>query len=196
MTGALAALGHESVVTSDPEVVRAAARVVVPGQGHFGACVAGLEGRGLGTVLRESIHREVPYLGICLGLQLLFGSSEEDAAPGLGVLPGRVVRFAEDLRAAGTGERLKVPHMGWNALEDVRRDGPLGVLAADGEHVYFVHSYYAVCDEPSDVAAWATHGVRFCAAVGRGRTWATQFHPEKSGRAGLALLDAFARLPS
>jgi glutamine amidotransferase len=175
--------------------VRRASHLIVPGQGHFGACVAGLEGRGLGAALREAIGREAAYLGICLGLQVLFSGSEEDAAPGLGLLRGRVVRFAEELRDARTGERLKVPHMGWNALEGVRRPGVLGALT-EGEHVYFVHSYHAVCDEAADVAAWATHGLRFCAAVGRGRVWATQFHPEKSGRAGLALLDAFARLPA
>jgi glutamine amidotransferase len=130
----------------------------------------------------------VPYFGICLGLQILFEGSDEGGAPGLGLLPGRVVRLPEGARDPATSERLKIPHMGWNALEGVDLPG-----LAEGDHVYFVHSYHARPADDGCVAAWATHGVRFAAAVRSGSLLATQFHPEKSGPAGLAVLDLFAR---
>lgn len=188
MTGALAALGHPAIVTSDPADVRRAERVIVPGQGHFGACMQGLASRGLDAALRDVVARETPYFGICLGLQVLFDESDESpGVRGLGLLRGRVARLSG-------GASVKIPHMGWNALEGVRREGPLA-STAEGEHVYFVHSYHAVCADPADAWARSTHGETFCAAVGRGRVWATQFHPEKSGRAGLAILDAFAKVP-
>ena len=186
---ALAAAGATPVVTSDPAVVARADRVVVPGQGAFRDCMRGLGG-GLDQAVREHIARGRPYLGICLGLQVLFEESDEQGpCAGLGLLRGRVVRFP-----AQPG--LKIPHMGWNQVTP----GP-AAAAADGggpappagEHFYFVHSYYVVPADTSAVALETEYGgVRFCAAVRKDNLYATQFHPEKSQRAGLALLRWFA----
>lgn len=189
---ALARAGADVVVTSDPDVVAAADKIVVPGQGAFGGCVAGLarEGGGLGQAVLSGIRGGKPYLGLCLGLQILFEGSEEDATcAGLGVLPGRVRRFSDQLALAG----LKIPHMGWNAT----RRGPAAAAARalgaipDGTYFYFVHSYYAVPARAEDVALETDHGVPFCAAVARDNVLACQFHPEKSQAAGLALLTSF-----
>ncbi len=172
--------------TSDPEVVRRADQIVVPGQGGFRDCSAGLAG-GMGDVLRERIAAGVPYLGICLGLQALFdGSDEAPGAPGLGVFAGLVTRL-------GAGDGYKIPHMGWNRIE-ILRAGAGALAAFDGEkpYVYFVHSFHAVPDDASLVAAVTEHGPhRVTAAVQRENVTATQFHPEKSQRAGLRLLAAF-----
>jgi imidazole glycerol-phosphate synthase subunit HisH len=172
--------------TSDPDAVRRADQIVVPGQGAFRDCSAGLAG-GMGEVLRERIAAGVPYLGICLGLQALFeGSDEAPGAPGLGVFAGRVTRLA-------AGESYKIPHMGWNRIRLQRADvGALGVFAGEEPYFYFVHSFHAVPEDPSLVAAVTEHGPhRVTAAVQRGNVTATQFHPEKSQRAGLRLLAAF-----
>jgi len=186
---ALAAAGADGVVTRDAAEVAAADKVVLPGQGAFGAYVAGLdrEGGALRQAVLASIRAGKPYLGICMGLQVLFaGSEEEPGAAGFGLLPGHVVRF-------NIAKPLKVPHMGWNAC---RR--PAGAAAAplladtsDGTYFYFVHSYYPVPTEPRDVSLVTDHGVSFCAAVARDNIFACQFHPEKSQRAGLALLSRF-----
>lgn len=172
--------------SGDPERVRQADKIVVPGQGAFRDCAAALGG-GLGDVLRERIAAGVPYLGICLGLQALFDESEEaPGAAGLGVFRGRVVRLA-------AGEGVKIPHMGWNRLA-IERPGAGALRAFDGEapHVYFVHSYHAVPGEASLVAAITEHGThRITAAVHRDNVTATQFHPEKSQRTGLRLLATF-----
>lgn len=181
--------GAETVVTDDPDRIAAADAVVLPGVGAFKDCYDGLAGRGLVDPVLEAANSGRPFLGICVGLQLLFESSEEgESSRGLGVFPGRVVRFP-DLREAG----LKVPHMGWNRVTPTGRDCP---LMPDGEapYAYFVHSYYA---EPADadlVLATSDHGVVFPAIVGRDNVFAVQFHPEKSQDAGIALLRAFARL--
>ncbi len=183
---ALLAVGGEVVVTRDPEVVRRADKIVVPGQGAFGMFVQGLaDGRGLGEVLREAIARGVPYLGICLGLQVLFEGSEESEGAGLGVLRGRVVKFPPSAQ-------LKVPHIGWNRVTARIPDGLAD--AVDGRHVYFVHSYHAAPLDRAIVAMESDHGGPFCAAVRKDNLFACQFHPEKSQAIGLALLRRFVEV--
>ena len=178
----LLAAGADVQITRDADVVRRADKIVVPGQGAFGMFVKGLEdGRGLDQVLREAIARGTPYLGICLGLQVLFESSEESAGAGLGVFAGRCVKFA-------ASPQLKVPHIGWNRVR--ARQAGLGDVV-DGRHVYFVHSYCAAPADRSLIAMEAEHGAPFCAAVQRDNVFACQFHPEKSQAAGLGLLRRF-----
>ena len=182
---ALAQVGGDVIVTRDPDVVHRADQIVVPGQGAFGVFMRGLGERGLGEALREAIASGRPYLGICLGLQILFDESEEQGpCPGLGVIAGRVERLAP------TDPRLKVPHIGWNQLAFRRRD-PLLAGIADGAHVYFVHSYHAVPDDAALVTLEAEHGVRLTAAVRQDNIFACQFHPEKSQAVGLQILRNF-----
>jgi imidazole glycerol-phosphate synthase subunit HisH len=182
---ALAQVGGDVAVTRDPDVVRRADKIVVPGQGAFGVFMRGLGERGLGDALREAIASGRPYLGICLGLQILFDESEEQGpCAGLGVIAGRVVR----LRPADP--RLKVPHIGWNQIAFHRRD-PLLAGIAEGAHLYFVHSYHAVPADPSLVTLDAEHGVRLTAAVRQDNIFACQFHPEKSQAVGLQILRNF-----
>jgi glutamine amidotransferase len=182
---ALAQVGGDVVVTRDPDVLHRADQIVVPGQGAFGVFMRGLRERGLGEALREAIASGRPYLGICLGLQILFDESEEQGpCPGLGVIAGRVVRLAP------TDPRLKVPHIGWNQLAFRRRD-PLLAGIADGAYVYFVHSYHAVPDDAGLVTLEAEHGVRLTAAVRQNNVFACQFHPEKSQAVGLQILRNF-----
>ncbi len=181
--------GAHAVVTDNPVRIAAADAVVLPGVGAFKDCYDGLASRGLVGPVTEAANSGRPFLGICVGLQLLFESSEEgEGSRGLGIFPGRVVRFP-DLRRTG----LKVPHMGWNRVTRTGQDCPL-LPNGDAPYAYFVHSYYA---QPSDarlVLATAEHGVSFPAIVGRDNVFAVQFHPEKSQEAGIALLRAFARL--
>ena len=182
---AIAQVGGDVVVTRDAAVVRRADKIVVPGQGAFGMFMRGLVERGLGDVLRSAIASGRPYLGICLGMQVLFDESEEQGpCPGLGVLPGRVVRMHPADR------RLKVPHIGWNQV-GVRKPDPLLAGVADGAYVYFDHSYYAAPVDPAIIALDTEHGERMTAAVRRDNIFACQFHPEKSQAAGLALLRRF-----
>lgn len=185
---ALLRAGATPVITRDPAQVREASRLVVPGQGAFREGSAALDG-ALGDALRGYLESERPYLGICLGMQLLFeGSDEAPGSPGLGVFAGYVRRFRRNL-ADADGRRLKVPHMGWAPLALTR---PSALLEA-GAWVYFVHSYHCVPSDPSITVANATHGGSFCAAVQRDHVFACQFHPEKSQRRGARLLEAFIR---
>lgn len=182
---ALEAVGQGAEITSDPDRVRAASRVILPGVGAFADAAAELRRTGLGEAFRDAVHAGKPCLGVCLGLQLLFEVSEEDGLhEGLGLLPGRVVRFAP---APG----LKIPHMGWNTLRTLRPAPILKGLGPDPS-VYFVHSYHAVAARAGDVAAESDYPAPFPAVVWRENLTACQFHPEKSQRVGLAMYANFA----
>jgi len=184
---ALAHAGGDPIVTRDPAVIRRADRVVVPGQGAFGEFARGLAERGLEAPLREAIGSGKPFLGICLGLQVLFDESEEQGpVAGLGLIPGKVVRFRPTDRA------LKVPHMGWNQVLP-RRDDPLLAGIPAGGYFYFVHSYHVVPADPSVTVLDCDYGGRFCAAIRKDNLFACQFHPEKSQALGLRLLENFVR---
>ncbi|MBZ0270511.1 imidazole glycerol phosphate synthase subunit HisH [bacterium] len=180
------------VASSATEIARADA-VILPGQGAFRDCVANLTDRGVDVAIRDAIREGKPYLGICIGLQVLFDESEEfGKTRGLGVLPGRVTRFSGD-PFEGTPPRLKVPHMGWTRVRPVGHH-PLFTGIEEGSYFYFVHSYFAHPSEPTDILALAEHGHAFAAAAGRGRVMAVQFHPEKSQEPGRILLENFLRI--
>jgi glutamine amidotransferase len=182
---ALQRVGATAVVTGDPAALDAAQAVILPGVGAFGDGMSLLQARKLVEPVLRQVDRDKPLLGICLGMQLLFEESEEMGRHrGLGLLPGRVVRFPED--------DLKVPHIGWNQLRV--RKGMLLDGVANGAHAYFVHSYYAAPEEPADVLATTEYGIEFASVVGRGKVLGAQFHPEKSQEVGLRLLSNFARL--
>ncbi|HEY4056247.1 MAG TPA: imidazole glycerol phosphate synthase subunit HisH [Kofleriaceae bacterium] len=186
---ALTKVGADVVVTRDADVVRRADKVIVPGQGAFGVFMEALsDARGMGDALREVIARGTPYLGICLGMQVLFESSEESlgagTTAGLGLLRGRVVRLAP------TARTLKVPHIGWNRVAQTQRD-PLLASIADTAYFYFVHSFHALPTDESALVATTEHGGRVTAAVRKDNVFACQFHPEKSQAVGLDLLRAF-----
>ncbi|TSA17781.1 MAG: imidazole glycerol phosphate synthase subunit HisH [Betaproteobacteria bacterium] len=181
--------GAEVSVTSDPEVVRKAERVVFPGQGAMPDCMREMDGRGLRPALIEAA-RTKPFLGICIGLQMLFERSEEGDTPGLGVLPGSVKRFPPPEMQAAPGGRLKVPHMGWNEVMQAEPH-PLWRGIADANRFYFVHSFYVEAGTPELVAGYSVYAFPFTCAVARDNIFAVQFHPEKSQSAGLALLANF-----
>lgn len=184
---ALDHIGCENVVTSDREVIMSADGAVLPGVGSFGDAMDNLHKNGLTQAVKNFMSSGRPFLGICLGLQVLFDSSEEtpDAA-GLSVFSGKVRRFP-----AGIG--LKIPQIGWNSI-DYERGCPIFKGLPENPYVYFVHSYYLEASDESVVSAVAEYGVRYHAAVARGNVFATQFHPEKSGEVGLQILRNFAEL--
>ncbi len=182
---ALARAGGDVTVTRDAQVVRRADKLVVPGQGAFGMFMRGLVERGLGDAIREAIASGRPFLGICLGMQVLFESSEEQGpCDGLGVIPGRVVRIAP------AAPHIKVPHIGWNRVVHHRPD-PMLAGVADGAHVYFDHSYHAVPADPAIVALDSDHGIPITAAIRKDNIFACQFRPEKSQTVGLQILRNF-----
>ena len=185
---AFARVGAEAVVTSDAAVIGSADKVVLPGVGAFGDCMENLTRRGLVDVIHRVIEKGTPFLGICLGLQLLFEGSEEDpGVPGLGIIRGHVQKIA----APG----LKIPHMGWNSLQ-MGAASPLFADLPEKPYVYFVHSYHAVPADPSLVTAATFYGEGVTAAIGQGHVQAVQFHPEKSSAVGLTILKNFKEMSS
>ena len=188
LRSSLAKLGLEAVVTADPEVLRKADRLILPGVGAFADAMAKLEATGLVPVLQEEAAKK-PLLGICLGMQLLFERSYEYGThAGLGLIPGEVCPLEPDL----TDKSLKVPQIGWNALHIVRED-PLFRYIQEGEYVYYVHSYYAKSCAESTLTV-SEYSIPVTGAVRCGKVYGTQFHPEKSGDTGLRILKAFAEL--
>jgi len=180
-------LGCAAVVTSDAAVIDAAPAVVLPGQGAFGTCMTNLAQAGLIEPVTRAAHSGRPFLGICVGMQLLFDESEESpGVRGLGIFEGRVVRFPRDAD-------LKVPHMGWNQLR-IRKPAPALAQVRDGDYVYFVHSYHPLPRDPSVIATTTEYGIEFVSSVARDNVYAGVFHPEKSQRVGLSLLAGFTAM--
>lgn len=184
-------IGLENVITDDKKVIDSASHIVLPGVGAFGDAVKKLEATGLIPTLDACVKKGKPLLGVCLGMQLLFEKSYEYGThTGLGYLKGEICPMEPDLKAGGYD--LKVPHMGWNALK-LKKESALIKNTSDGEHMYFVHSYYAKNCEDSIIAT-AEYGIEVPAVVGSGNVFGCQFHPEKSGACGLKILKAFGML--
>lgn len=184
---ALVFLGQEAVITRDQDEILSADKIILPGVGAFGDAMGRLGRYGLVEVIRQAAAEKTPFLGICLGLQLMFESSQEsEGVEGLGLLKGKILRIQD---RAG----LKIPHMGWNSL-DIQPGARLFSGIGQGAYVYFVHSYYLKASDPSIVAASAEYGVRIHASVEKGNVFACQFHPEKSSQVGLKILANFLAL--
>lgn len=180
-------VGHEATVTCDPRLLAQADKVVLPGVGAFGDAMTELKRRHLVEPIREAVASGKPFLGICLGLQLLFDIGYEGGQhEGLGIVKGECVRFS-------LPPEFKVPHMGWNQLT-IHRPAPVLAGLSDGVHCYFVHSYYVVPRDPEVIATETNYSAPFCSAIWRDNLFATQFHPEKSQRDGLRMLKNFAEL--
>jgi imidazole glycerol-phosphate synthase subunit HisH len=188
---AVRSLGHECIVTQDHRLILSAQRVIFPGVGAAGAAMAGLSLLGLDRVIRQVRDRGTPLLGICLGTQIIFEDSQEDEGTScLGLLPGTVKKFPNDLQEKG--DNLKVPHMGWNQVSLVAGHPVLEGVRPEHEF-YFVHSFYPCPSDQSLVIGWTDYGLKFASVVARDNLIASQFHPEKSGRPGLAILENFCR---
>lgn len=187
---ALKYLNEPCIVTDDAGLLDDASHIIFPGVGAAGTAMANLRERGLDARLQKWVAQGKPVLGICLGTQVIFEHSEEDDAECLGIVPGSVRRFPPDLQAGG--QRLKIPHMGWNSVA-FRGEHPVFSGIPEGAEFYFVHSYYPAPSDEGWAAGWTEYGIRFCSAVARANLVAVQFHPEKSGRPGLAILANFCR---
>jgi len=180
---ALENVGGCPLISGDPEKVRHADRLILPGVGAFGDAMSNLRRKNLDIALRQAVQNGAPLLGLCLGLQLLFTRSEEFGShEGLNLIPGAVLKIDEP--------GLRVPHVGWNQIEGARPN-PLLEGIAEGSYFYFVHSFYVKPDNPDDVLCWTSYGFRFCSIACRGKVWGAQFHPEKSQEAGKRLLRNF-----
>lgn len=178
------------LVTSNPEEIHAAERVVFPGQGAMPECMQELNGRGLHEAI-VSAAKTKPFLGICIGLQMLFDHSEEGDTKGLGLLEGNVKKFALENVTDAAGEKLKVPHMGWNQVYQYDKPHPMWQGIANGERFYFVHSYYVSLEDEASAMGYGEYPNKFTCAVAQDNIFAVQFHPEKSAQAGLQLLRNF-----
>lgn len=178
-------------ITNDPDVIRAASRVVVPGQGAMPHCMQALDDQGVREAIIEAAQNK-PFLGICLGLQMLFKESEEGNSTALNILPGSVKKLTAPLTTNGSTSKLKIPHMGWNQVHQTMTH-PLWNRIHTGTRFYFVHSYFVATDEPAIIAGRADYPNPFTCAVARDNIFATQFHPEKSHLAGLTLLNNFLK---
>jgi glutamine amidotransferase len=182
---AVEAVGGRALISGDPDKVRRAPRLILPGVGAFGDAMENLRRHGLDDAVREAVSGGIPLLGLCLGLQLLFTESEEFGKhQGLNLIPGKVLRFQDP--------GLRVPHVGWNQIEG-SRPNPLLQGIPEGSYFYFVHSYYVEPDRPEDVLRWTSYGRSFCSMACRNKVWGAQFHPEKSQDAGKKLLRNFLK---
>ena len=182
-------LGGQYIITSDPDEIASARKLILPGVGAFDHGMRALSSKGIITAFTKSvIQRSVPVLGICLGMQLLARKSEEGSLAGLGWLDADVRRFRLPAES-----NLKIPHMGWNRV-DIVKSSPLFGPGMDEQRFYFVHSYHVVCNNSADVLGTAFHGIRFCAAFQKENIFGVQFHPEKSHRFGMALIKRFLEL--
>ena len=180
-------IGAESVITDNPEIINACDRILLPGVGSFGDAMDSMAKSGLVDTVKQNALSCKPFLGICLGLQLLFEESEESpGVKGLGIFKGKIKKFSSDMG-------LKIPHIGWNSLEIKQKDGIFKNIP-ENSYVYFVHSYYLHAEDKNDIAAITNYGIDFHSAVGKNNVFATQFHPEKSGDVGLQILRNFASM--
>ena len=187
------AVGAKAIITSDSKKILSARSVVLPGVGAFKACMDNLEKFGLIDTVKQSVQSGKPFLGICLGLQLLFSQAEEfGSVSGLGILKGKVVGFKD---APNSGDPLKIPHMGWNNVE-VKPSHPLFDSVPNQSYFYFVHSYYVVPEDRATVATITNYGIEFVSGIHHENIHAFQFHPEKSQQLGLTVLKNFSRLSS
>lgn len=184
---ALSFIGAENVITDDPEIINACDKILLPGVGSFGDSMNSMKEKNLVETIKQNALSGKAFLGICLGLQLLFEESEESpGVQGLGIFKGKIKKFPQNMG-------LKIPHIGWNSLEIKQKD-TIFKGVPENTYVYFVHSYYLEAEDLIDVAAVTNYGIDFHSAVGKGNIFATQFHPEKSGDVGLAILRNFASM--
>ena len=191
---ALEFVGAKVIVTHDPDLILSADSVVLPGVGAFKDCMANLNKLSLIDPIRKFIDSGKPFLGICLGLQVLFEESEEyGPVPGLGILPGKVVKFIDGSSDTRKGPQIKIPHMGWNQIK-VKKSAPLFAGVGDSPYFYFVHSYYVVPEDPEMVATVTHYGIEFVSGIQHKNIYAFQFHPEKSQTLGLSILERFSNL--